>query len=314
MKPPISLLIFHSDGRGVSRVHIPRWVVYATLGMIAAVATYVVGLSGERVLLDRQWTQLAALRQRSDDQRAMLEAFQSRAAAIRGEIRQWEAVHARIRSTFDPSVDERPINLTERPDETPRAGDQLGLLATTVAEEGPRLRELEHVLDRTGKLVSTLPLRWPVRGGIKSSFGMRKSPWTGAPEFHPGMDIGSPPGTPIHAPAAGRVVSASSGGGYGKHIVLDHGARVKTRYGHLERLNVRVGQHVERGDVIGLVGSTGRSTGPHLHYEVLVDGQRVNPRGFLVSTGAQPAMSSQQASSLEAFSPSDGFARVCAAR
>jgi murein DD-endopeptidase MepM/ murein hydrolase activator NlpD len=314
MKPPISLLIFHSDGRGVSRVQVPRWVMYATLGIIGAVSTFVVAMAGERILIDRQWSQLSSLRRNTDEQRAMLDAFQARAAAIRSEIRQWSHVHARMRATFDPNMDEQPTRLTERAEDTARTGDQLALLANTVAEEGPRLRELEHVLERTGKLVSNLPLKWPVRGAVKSPFGMRKSPWTNEPEFHKGMDIGSPPGTPIRAPAPGRVSTASSGGGYGKHVTIDHGSRIKSRYGHLMRIDVKVGQRVEKGDIIGLVGSTGRSTGPHLHYEVIVDGQRVNPRGFLVSTFQQPLMTAAPAASLESFSPSDGFAKVCAAR
>ena len=129
--------------------------------------------------------------------------------------------------------------------------------------------------------MTALPLRWPVRGPVRSEFGMRQSPLSGEPEDHKGIDIGSPPGTPVQSPAAGTVVAASSGGGYGRHVTVDHGYRVKSRYGHLEKLDVKVGQHVEKGDVIGLVGSTGRSTGPHLHYEVLVEGKQVNPRRFL---------------------------------
>lgn len=312
MKPPISLLIFHSDGRGVSRVHVPRWVVYATLGMVGAVGTFIAVLAGERALLDRKWSQLASLYRHIDQQQATIESYQTRAAAIRNELRQWEHVHARIRATFDPSADVQPAYLADRTDE--EQGDSISRLASAVATEGPRLRELEHVLDRTGKLVSSLPLKWPVRGGIRSIFGMRKSPWTGEPEFHKGMDIGSPSGTPIRAPAAGRVATATSGGGYGKHVTLDHGFRIKSRYGHLSRIDVHVGQRVEKGDVIGLVGSTGRSTGPHLHYEVIVDGQRVNPRGFLVSTFAPPLMAAAQPTLAPgAFSPSEGFAQVCAA-
>src|SRR5438093_1420683 len=126
-----------------------------------------------------------------------------------------------------------------------------------------------------------LPLRWPVRGPVKSEYGLRHSPWNGAWERHPGIDIGSPPGTPVTSPAPGRVVAASSQGGYGKHVTLAHGNGVKSRYAHLKQLDVKLGQRIEKGQVIGLVGSTGRSTGPHLHYEVLVEGKRVDPRGFL---------------------------------
>jgi len=98
---------------------------------------------------------------------------------------------------------------------------------------------------------------------------------------HEGIDIGSPPGTPIESPAAGTVVAASSHGGYGKNVVLDHGNGVESRYAHLKKIDVKLGQRVEQGQVIGLVGSTGRSTGPHLHYEVVVAGKPVDPSPFL---------------------------------
>src|SRR2546427_367947 len=133
---------------------------------------------------------------------------------------------------------------------------------------------------RTGRIVHALPLRWPVRGPVKSGYGPRRSPWNGAREVHEGIDIGSPPGTPIESPAAGTVVEASSQGGLGKHVTLDHGNGVRSRYGHLKKLDVKVGQRGAKGQVIGLVGSTGRSTGPHLHYEGVVAGQAGDPGPF----------------------------------
>ena len=129
--------------------------------------------------------------------------------------------------------------------------------------------------------MARLPLRLPLRGPVRSEFGPRRSPWNGAPELHEGLDIGSPSGTPVSAPAAGTVVTAEHRGDYGKHVVIDHGNGVRTLYGHLMRIDVTVGQQVAKGQALGLVGSTGRSTGPHLHYEMLVQGTPVNPRAFL---------------------------------
>jgi murein DD-endopeptidase MepM/ murein hydrolase activator NlpD len=129
--------------------------------------------------------------------------------------------------------------------------------------------------------MNALPLRWPVHGHITSSFGLRRSPWGGGPEHHPGIDIRSPSGTPVRSPGAARVAAVSSHGSYGKNVTLDHGNGVRSRYAHLNKLEVKIGEHVERGQVIGLVGSTGRSTGPHLHYEVMVQGKKVDPQGFL---------------------------------
>ena len=131
------------------------------------------------------------------------------------------------------------------------------------------------------RIMSRLPLRWPLHGAVKSEFGPRRSPWDGEPERHPGIDIGSPMGTPVAAPAPGTVVAADVHGGFGKHVMIDHGNGVRSLYGHLSAIDVKVGDRVEKGQVLGLVGSTGRSTGPHLHYELLVHGSPVDPRGFL---------------------------------
>ena len=163
----------------------------------------------------------------------------------------------------------------------PRPLEDLDHLATSVAEEGPRLRKLTELISRLGKIMNALPLRWPVRGTVNSEYGMRRSPWSGKPEHHGGLDIGAAAGTPVKSPAPGTVIVASAGGGFGKHVKLDHGNGVRSLYGHLSKIDVKAGQRVEKDQVLGLVGSTGRSTGPHLHYELRVEGKRVDPRRFL---------------------------------
>jgi murein DD-endopeptidase MepM/ murein hydrolase activator NlpD len=131
-------------------------------------------------------------------------------------------------------------------------------------------------------LLSSTPSIWPVRGYLSAAFGNRLDPFTGRPDFHPGIDISTPIGTRIVAPADGIVLSCAHQGGYGNAIIVDHGYGVVSRYGHLESYNVRAGQRVRRGEVIGFVGNTGRSTGPHLHYEVWVREQAQNPIHFIL--------------------------------
>lgn len=131
-------------------------------------------------------------------------------------------------------------------------------------------------------LLSSTPSIWPVRGYLSAAFGKRLDPFTGRPDFHPGIDVSTPIGTRIVAPADGIVLSTAQSGGYGNAIIIDHGYGVVSRYGHLDSYNVRPGQRVHRGDVIGFVGSTGRSTGPHLHYEVWVREQAQNPIHFIL--------------------------------
>jgi murein DD-endopeptidase MepM/ murein hydrolase activator NlpD len=127
-----------------------------------------------------------------------------------------------------------------------------------------------------------VPSIWPVEGESTDSFGVRGNPFGGGgAEFHPGQDIAAPRGTPVLAPAEGRVVEAGWKSGYGQTVVLDHGNGLTTRYGHLSKIEVTAGQELKRGDQIGQVGSTGRSTGPHLHYEVRVGELPVSPQHYL---------------------------------
>jgi murein DD-endopeptidase MepM/ murein hydrolase activator NlpD len=134
-----------------------------------------------------------------------------------------------------------------------------------------------------------MPDMWPILGPITSGFGEREDPIIGGGEgeFHKGVDIGSPNGTPVHAPADGRVVKAGPGTGYGREIEIDHGNGIVTVYGHLSAYNVTDGEQVVKGQVIGYVGHSGRTTGSHLHYEVQVHGTAVNPHRYLRTTMAQ---------------------------
>jgi len=128
----------------------------------------------------------------------------------------------------------------------------------------------------------SIPSADPLDGfRMTSGYGMREHPILGGRRKHDGVDLASPVGTPVHATADGTVERASWFGGYGLFVEIDHGASLETRYGHMSRLAVAEGQFVHKGDVIGYVGSTGRSTGPHLHYEVRVDGKAVNPLVYM---------------------------------
>lgn len=122
---------------------------------------------------------------------------------------------------------------------------------------------------------------WPVNGPITSPFGSRRDPISGAPSFHTGLDIGVSMGTPIHAPLGGRVTFAGWNGGYGNYVVIDHGNGLQTAYAHQSAIEVHVGEQVAAGQEIGRVGSTGYSTGPHLHFEVKRNGQFTDPRQML---------------------------------
>jgi murein DD-endopeptidase MepM/ murein hydrolase activator NlpD len=137
--------------------------------------------------------------------------------------------------------------------------------------------------DQLSHALVSVPLRKPVNGEIDttSNFGVRIDPFLHVPAMHTGIDFRGELGEPIHATAGGTVTAAGWSGGYGKMVEIDHGNGLATRYGHLSQIDRSVGDKVRIGDIVGRLGSTGRSTGPHVHYETRIDGEAVDPQKFL---------------------------------
>ena len=171
-----------------------------------------------------------------------------------------------------------PANETRAPQVDPSA---LQAMEERVSKLTERSKELTSFYQDRGQLLASTPSIWPVRGYLSAGFGNRLDPFTNLKDFHSGIDISTPNGTRVQAPADGLVVSCGVKGGYGNAIVVDHGYGVVTRYAHLDRFNVRPGQRVKRGDVVAAAGNTGRSSGPHVHYEVRLNGVPVNPNKYL---------------------------------
>src|SRR5262245_4742612 len=159
--------------------------------------------------------------------------------------------------------------------------DTFGVLRTLLQGLESRLRNVRKDVERQEALAAATPSIWPAHGWLTGTFGGRSDPFTGEPGFHQGLDISTEKGQPVYATADGQVDSATYTGDYGNLIVIRHDFGLSTRYGHLSRFNVSEGATVHRGDVIGFVGSTGRSTGAHLHYEILANGKLINPLQLL---------------------------------
>jgi murein DD-endopeptidase MepM/ murein hydrolase activator NlpD len=173
---------------------------------------------------------------------------------------------------------------------TPRAGVGGPFVPVKLpASAGPFERQLYQInvtraqVDRLNRTLALVPYRKPVVGEVEftSGFGVRSDPFLGRPAMHTGLDFRAAMGDPVRATANGKVVSSGWAGGYGRMVEIDHGNGLSTRYGHLSQINVKVGDLIKIGQVIGEVGSTGRSTGPHLHYETRIDGDAVDPQKFL---------------------------------
>ena len=225
-------------------------------------------------------------------------AAEARVAAIeadlertRLELQQEETAQEEARSQLNSLADERK-NLVElaamrKHDVASQVAEMESLSAAEESQlEGlilERERELE-AQQRAAGIAGGTPsyggsgtFSWPVTGTITSPFGWRSNPFGGSPEFHQGLDIAAPTGTTVTAAAAGTVIMAQWYGGYGNYILIDHGGGYSTGYGHLSAMYVASGQVVARGQAIGAVGSTGQSTGPHLHFEVRIAGKPVDP-------------------------------------
>jgi murein DD-endopeptidase MepM/ murein hydrolase activator NlpD len=159
--------------------------------------------------------------------------------------------------------------------------DTFGLLRTLLEGIEVRLNTVRQSMERRNALAEATPSLWPAHGWLSSRVGPRRDPFTGGPDYHSGLDIAGEKDQPVYATASGTVTHVGRQGAYGQLIVIDHGFGLETRYGHLGQYKVTVGDRVKRGDVIGLVGKTGRATSYHLHYEVLANGKILNPLQLL---------------------------------
>ena|SRR5689334_10479420 len=284
-----SLLVVRGDGVRVVRFNFARALAVGGVVMLAGAGSFVGALLHDWLQLRHLTRESRTFAAQIAEQRKTIEDFNRRVAALRKEVGAWHELHARIQEPFGPdagrSSRDRGIggatNRSEPLVSGLSASEELNGLTATIMEEGENLRALDRLMQRASKALAALPSRWPVRGSVNSEFGNRKSPWTEDREFHAGIDIGANRGTPVQAPAAGTVIFAGTAPEYGTTVIVDHGQDIKSLYGHLSQISVKQGQKVERGTLLAYTGNTGRSSGPHLHYEILVKGQAVNPRAYL---------------------------------
>ncbi len=277
----------------LSRVWIRRALIGAGVGVIALMA-----LSVDYVLARRRVGELDNLRRVNTQQQEELRAYAERLAELSKGLAKVAQLDRKLRviTNLDPSdavplpgiggVDDELLEEHDLVGSRQRRHQRLTRIFERLTEasqaQSSSLAELvAHLEDQTARLSAT-PSVSPTRGWITSKFGYRTSPFTGGRELHRGVDIAGRNGTSILAPADGVVRMAGEQGGFGRSVALRHGYGVETVYGHLSEILVRHGEHVKRGQKIALMGSTGRSTGPHLHYQVEVNGKPVNPQNYIL--------------------------------
>jgi murein DD-endopeptidase MepM/ murein hydrolase activator NlpD len=262
--------------------------------------TYVNALIGARSFNEfvERWEDLRLLIAANERTVRSRKAVEARVAVIeadlertRLELQQEEEAQEEARSQLDSLADERQNLVTLAAVRRRSVASEVAQMESLSAAEESALeslileREREIAAQQRAEGIAGAPtseggrgsFSWPVTGTITSPFGWRSNPFGGGPEFHQGLDIAAPLGTTVTAAGTGTVIMAQWYGGYGNYILIDHGGGYSTGYGHLSAIYVSVGQAVQRGQAIGAVGSTGQSTGPHLHFEVRIEGKPVDP-------------------------------------
>lgn len=257
-----------------------RWLKFSAVCAVALVSAAVYGLFSitQRVKQLSVEFENRRLHNENETQRQQLNELKARVEAIEDKSRRLAEMSG---------VSQTEADSKKSSDEHGAGGPLVHLSSGAIKQVEERAAQLEqklHAFENALRLreQARIPSIWPVTGNLTDGFGFRHNPFGGGgSEFHPGQDIATQTGTPVAATADGVVSYADWQNGYGQLVVIDHQNGLFTRYGHLSKIGVAVGQKIKRGDIIGNVGSTGRSTGPHLHYEVRVGDEVVSPLSYL---------------------------------
>ena len=239
---------------------------------------------------------LKTFQQKYTTQKAQISSFAKDIITIRQRISELQKMNYKFRVIAGLSQNDNPQYLSGVGGETANEDfsrdleskiinqihNNIQQLDIQIGIEQTSLKELEDVIREKKSLLASTPTIWPTRGWLSSGFGYRKSPYTGKREMHKGIDIATYFGSPIYATANGVVTNAKREGSWGKIVEIDHGYGYTTRYAHNSTILIKVGDHVKRGQIVAKVGSSGRSTGPHLHYEVRLNDIPANPYNHLL--------------------------------
>lgn len=272
-------------------------------GLLAAVLVVALAASNCWLWVERQKVgnaqgRLEAAEQTIEEQNNQILALTTRIAEVQNDLDRVRQFDAKLRLMMNMESDPETTSVGGSRDETlaleylplrrhdvmvRKMNTFLKQLSGDIRLEEVRQQELLHTLRASREALASVPSIWPIEGFITSRFGGRADPFTGRNEQHKGIDISARTGTPIYAPGKGTVIFSGVENGYGHTVLVQHGGGITTRYAHMSRRAVTEGQTVQRGDVIGYVGSTGRSSGPHLHYEVRLNGVNVDPLRYILN-------------------------------
>lgn len=294
-----TLMIVPHHGKSVFSIRIPiKTVKYTAIALgicLTILSGTLLNYRYQANIATQEKYELNQLREVNNKQHADLEELAKATADLQQNMNRLNQLDTDLRhmvnsgeiSDTSRSAPPRLTNYNGQggPNVQPNIADLKNLVKELKAAANEReysLYTLKNLLTEKQERLAVTPSIWPANGEVTSRFGWRSSPWgAGSGDWHPGIDIANESGTPIVAAADGTVVSSSWYGGYGNMVEIDHGNGIVTIYGHTSQMLVTPGQQVKKGQLIARMGSTGYSTGPHVHYEVRVNGTAVNPSSFL---------------------------------
>ncbi len=300
-KEYFNVLIFGHKTSKTRHLRIRKKTVKVSLYLIGFALLATTFFFCDYIQVKKKAFELSRLRQETQNQRSQIQFFSARIEDLEKQLSKLKEFDRKIRIIANlergqetnlsmgmggPSPSDIRDRLKKEKDDTgliqQMKSDVERLQSEAISREDS-LSELEKLLQAKREMLNHTPSIWPVYGWVTSGFGYRTNPFTGLTQLHEGLDISNRVGTPVVASANGVVSDVGNDIAMGKVVVIFHGYGMITRYGHLNKVFVKVGQRVKRGDKIAEVGMTGKSTGPHLHYEVKINGLAVNPLRYILN-------------------------------
>jgi murein DD-endopeptidase MepM/ murein hydrolase activator NlpD len=294
-----TLIVVPSDGASVRKLSLSAKSLLRLAASVGVVLLVVGYLAYDYIDIQREKFELSRLRQQTKEQKAQIEGLVAKVDQFNSKMEELRQIDKKIRiiANLENRKDREQLLGIGGPGDTESrmnarlSNDSKALiesidknveqLSQDASKQEKSFTELLEFLRKQKSIMASTPSVWPVMGWITSEFGTRISPFTSSREFHAGIDIATRVGNPVKAPADGVVAEAGYQSSMGNSIRIEHGHGLSTWYGHLSRIAVSPGSSVKRGDVIGYVGTSGRSTGSHLHYGVYINNVAVNPRRYL---------------------------------
>ena len=287
------LVLAHSLHGRLRRVHIPHRVIYGVLGLAVFGLISLLGLASSYARMAFKVADYNHLRQEAAALRGRYDRLQRRDARTNEQLATLQMFASEVTAAYGlKSRIQGADNVAAEARLAPTMNETLATF-NSLQSFGTAHYDSTFFANSSGRITAMLSGFWPVDGRITGGYGTRVDPFSGEGEYHTGMDMGAPVGTPVSAAADGTVTHAGWFNGYGRLVVIDHGNGYQTYYGHLSRVDVLEGQSLRQGERVGAVGSSGHSTGPHLHYEVRIGGVPVNPYRFLSSKSTLQAAGSE---------------------